>query len=541
MKEPDRLELDEAQFHALEQRLASRQLDPQDYEWLRVILNTVRYLSRMVQQKATSIQRLLRLIFGARTEKTRHVFPPAPQAPAVEESGGSSRLGGGTTSPKRPGHGRRAAAEYSGAEKVDVAHERFKPGDGCPACGSGKLYDTQRPAVLLRVRAQPPIGATRFGLQALRCATCGQVFTAAAPDEAGQEKYDPNVAPMLAFLRYGCGLPMNRIEQMQRDSGVPLPAGTQWDLLAGFFAEISPLWAEFVRQAGDGELLHNDDTVARILSVEKLIRQERSQPDADPKGRTGIFTTGILSVRHAHTIAVFFSGRRHAGENLQEVLAHRDPALPTPIQMSDGLSRNQPASAPTLQANCNAHGRREFVEVAHAFPEPCAYVLETFQTLYQHEAQTRAQAMNPQRRLTYHQEHSGPLMENLHQWLQRQMDSQQVEPNSDLGGAIQYLLKRWDRLTLFLRHPGVPIDNNAVERALKLAIRHRNNSLFYKTENGAHVGDLFMSLIHTCRLCGANPFDYLCALRRYAERIRLDASAWMPWNYKTTVEALLGA
>ena len=538
MKEPARLELDEAQLNALAQRLASRSLEPEDYERLSVVLDTLRYLSRSVQQKSTSIQRLLRLIFGARTEKTRSVFPPQP--PTTSAGQAPSQPGGGER-PKRPGHGRRPAAEYSGAEKVGVAHAQLQPGDPCPLCPRGKLRDTDRPAVLLRVVAQPPIAATRFELQVLRCGLCGHVFAAAPPPEAGTEKYDPNVAPMLAYSRYGSGLPMNRIEQMQRDYGVPLPAGTQWDLLAAYFAEIASIGSEFIRQAADGDVVHNDDTVGRILSVEKLIRQEQSQPDADPKARTGVFTTGILSIRNGHAISLFFSGRRHAGENLQKVLEQRDPGLPTPIQMCDGLSHNKPASAPTIQANCNAHGRREFVEVAHAFPQECAYVLDTFQTLYKHEAHTQAQGMSPEQRLAFHQEHSAALMQELHDWMEQSMAEKRVEPNSGLGSAIHYLLKRWDRLTLFLRKPGAPIDNNAVERVLKLAIRHRNNSLFYKTENGALIGDFFMSLIHTCRLCGANPFDYLCALRRHAKRLRENPSAWMPWNYRETAAALAGA
>jgi hypothetical protein len=539
MKDPDRLDLDEAQLRALEERLASRCLEPEDYEQLAVLVETVRYLGRVVQQKSTSIQRLLRLIFGARTEKTRTVLPPTPPEPP-EPPEPSLVQPDGDKRPKRPGHGRRSAAEYFGAERVDVSHAHLKAGDRCPDCQNGRLHDTHRPSTLLRLRAQPPIAASRFDLQTLRCGTCRKVFTPAAPVEAGLEKYDPNVAPMLAFLRYGCGLPMNRIEQMQRDYGIPLPAGTQWGLLVVYVGEIAPIWPEFIRQAADGEVLCNDDTVARILSIEKLIRQEQSQPQAYPKARTGIFTTGILSTRQGRTISLFFSGRQHAGENLQKVLDVRDPALPIPIQMCDGLSRNQPTTAETILANCNAHGRREFVDVAHAFPEPCTYVLETFQTLYKHEAQAQAERMNPEQRLAFHQKHSGPLMEKLHTWMEQAMAEKQVEPNSGLGSAIQYMLTRWERLTLFLRVPGAPLDNNGVERSLKLAIRHRNNSLFYKTENGAHVGDLFMSLIHTCRLCGANAFDYLCALRRYAKNLRENPSAWMPWNYRETVAALAG-
>ena len=131
-------------------------------------------------------------------------------------------------------------------------------------------------------------------------------------------------------------------------------------------------------------------------------------------------------------------------------------------------------------------------------------------------------------------------MEELHAWLTRQFEERLVEPNSSLGGAIAYMLKHWEKLTLFLRVPGAPLDNNICERALKKAILHRKNALFYKTANGAHVGDLFMSLIHTCELCGANPFDYLTELERHAGRAGRESPGtgcpgttgkhWKEWN-----------
>ena len=71
---------------------------------------------------------------------------------------------------------------------------------------------------------------------------------------------------------------------------------------------------------------------------------------------------------------------------------------------------------------------------------------------------------------------------------------------------------------------------------MKRAILHRKNALFYMSENGAHVGDLFMVLIHTCQLCGANPFDYLTELQRHAEAISEAPQAWMPWNYREMLE-----
>jgi transposase len=226
------------------------------------------------------------------------------------------------------------------------------------------------------------------------------------------------------------------------------------------------------------------------------------------------------------------------------VLNHRPADLPPPIQMSDGLSRNKPRSTSTIQANCNAHGRRGFVTVADDFPEECTRVLETMRQVYAFDAQTRREGMSDEQRLRFHQQHSEPLLngpDGLKPWLETLFASLQVEPNSSLGDAISYVLKRWEPLTLFLRQPGAPLDNNVVERILKTAIRHRNNSLFYRTENGAHVGDLFMSLIVTCRLARVNPFDYLTTLRRYAQRLRDGPADWMPWNYQATVAALAGA
>jgi hypothetical protein len=205
--------------------------------------------------------------------------------------------------------------------------------------------------------------------------------------------------------------------------------------------------------------------------------------------------------------------------------------LAPPIQMCDALSRNLPGELKTIVANCLAHGRRQFVEVAEHFPEECRHVLESLAVIYRNDAIVRKRNLSPAARLEFHQAESGPTMQELHGWLTRQFDQRLVEPNSSLGKSIRYLLKHWEKLTLFLRVPGAPLDNNVCERALKKAILHRKNALFYKTTNGAHVGDVFMSLIHTCELCGANPLDYLAQLHRHADELGANPERWMPWNY----------
>ena len=266
-----------------------------------------------------------------------------------------------------------------------------------------------------------------------------------------------------------------------------------------------------------------------------LRRARRRSPGAE---RTGTFTSGIVATGEGHRIALFFSGRQHAGENLKDVLAQRAADLPPPIQMCDALSRNLPGELETILANCLAHGRRQFVDVAERFPEECRHVLESLSVVYHNDAIARERNLSPEERLLFHQAESGPTMEELHAWLARQFDQRLVEPNSALGGAIAYLLKHWEKLTLFLRVPGAPLDNNICERALKKAILHRKNAFFYKTCRGAHVGDIFMSLIHTCELCGANPFDYLTELERHADDAASNPQDWMPWNYRETLDRI---
>jgi len=279
----------------------------------------------------------------------------------------------------------------------------------------------------------------------------------------------------------------------------------------------------------------NDDTTMRVGALRRQIRAE-TKPE-----RTGIFTTGIVASAQDHPIALFFTGRQHAGENLDPVLRQRQADLPPPLQMCDGLSRNEPQEFKTILGGCLAHGRRPFVDAIPNFPEECRHVLESVRTVYRFDAQTQADGLSPEARLHFHQTYSQPVMDDLQSWLRNQIGEKRVEPNSGLGQAISYMLGHWEPLTLFLRRPGAPLDNNVCERALKMAIMHRKNSLSYKTERGAQVGDLFMSLIHTCRLNRVNPFDYLMALVGQPKEVRAHPEQWLPWNFREALASVAPA
>ena len=235
-------------------------------------------------------------------------------------------------------------------------------------------------------------------------------------------------------------------------------------------------------------------------------------------------------------IVLYFTGQRHAGENLADVLAKRASGLDPPLQMCDGLNRNVPGAMKTILGNCLAHARRQFVDVVSGFPDEVEHVIDELSLVYQHDARARSVGMAAEERLRLHQEESGPVMDRLKIWLEGLLAQKKVEPNSGLGKAIAYSLKRWERLTLFLRQAGAPLDNNLTERMLKKAIAHRKNSLFYKTANGAAVGDLYMALIATVKLAKADPFDYLNTLQRHAQQVAARPADWMPWNYRETLD-----
>jgi transposase len=519
MNTPKRIDLTPEQLDALLKRVEAGTLQDGDYEIIRGMAETLILLSQALDNKNTSIKRLLKLIFGDSTEKTAQVLKR-------NKSGGKKS---GKKKKKHKGHGKNGAAAYTGAEKIKVAHESLKPKDPCPQCHKGKLYELPDAGVIVRVTGNAPCSATVYELQKLRCNLCQNIFTAAAPDHIGDEKYDAASGAMIGLLKYGSGLPFNRLDQLQATLGVPLPSSTQWEIVESVADKIHPVYPALMRHAAAGEVVYNDDTVMKILELMK-------QSDEDRKGRKGMYTSGILSTLGERKMAVFVTGNQHAGENLADILKKRSTELPPPIQMCDALSRNLPKDFEVILANCLAHARRHFVEVEPSFPQECAHVLETLENVYENDAITKQQNMTPDQRLDYHQQKSKPLMENLNKWLSRQFDEKKVEPNSSLGQAISYMLNHWKQLTLFLRVPKAPLDNNLCEQALKKAILHRKNSLFYKTEHGAYIGDLFMSLIHTCNLCKVNPFEYLKALQQHSSELFRNPDKWMPWNYEQSID-----
>jgi transposase len=404
-------------------------------------------------------------------------------------------------------------------------------GAACPCCAEintlGRLGEEDDPQIFVRLVGGPLVTGKRFVAPILRCGTCRERFYTPVPDEIKKApKHGFCVASALAISRYSLGVPMYRTEQNQSMHGIPLKDATQWDLTKKLHTVVSPIFNEMIQLAANGNLMIYDDTTGRV--VENKVKGLATH------------TTAYISVVENHKVHLFFTSTHHAGKNAALILAQRTTEESF-IAMMDASPNNIPKGlsgalyARFILCFCLVHGRRKFFEVFNFFDKECDLVLHIIGQVFAHDAFCKKNKCSPEERLAYHQKYSAPLMETLYIWLNNQLLYEQTESNGGLGKAVRYMLKYWVPLTTFLRVSGAPLDSSWAERAIKIAIRHRRNSLFYKTTAGAEVGDCLMSLIYTAKENGINPYDYLNTLQRYPNEVAANPECWLPWNYAQTM------
>lgn len=519
---------DSAEIESLRERVRARDLSEREWLLLERLLGLLLSLLTLVEEKNFTIKRLKRALFGpssdSRAASPREAASEGDTTTSSSESPSRPSTGAAKTKPR--GHGRIPASRFTGAQTVRCEDPVYAPRARCPDphC-TGHLYDTRSPQIFIRRTGQPIISATRYEQQVLRCSACQARHVAPLPVGVAPERWDATADVAIGLAKYGTGLPWYRIEQAQAGFGVPLPASTAFERCERVADAALPIYLLLRRLAASSPLFYVDDTSARILACKA---ENKTLPE---KARKGQYTTGILAEMGLHRIVLYETGRKVAGENLDEVLGLREEGLEPAKQMSDALPANWPKRFVTIVIKCLAHARRPFVELEKAFPEPCRRVLDDLARIYAAEEACRGNGLTGAARLAYHQRESEPVMEALRIWIEGWLEEQD-EPNSRLGRALRYLLKHWAGLTQFLRVEDAPLDNNVCERVLKRAVLHRKNALFFKTQHGADVGDMWLTLIETCRQNEVNAFEYLVAVVRNERAVREDPRAWLPWSYR---------
>ena len=520
------------------------------------------WFPQALQEKDISIKNLRRTIFGkgngkknrknkknnkdsknngnTDSDKSSDAASPENSAPSTdspaESNQNSNVIDIKAAKPKKPGHGRMGHDAYPDANQVFVPHGQLQPGDYCPEKCGGKVYSFGAGHVI-RITGNSFAAVTKFELETLRCALCNIVFTADLPNGISKtEKYDPLFKANLAIQKYFAAMPFYRQENIQMMLGFRLPDSTQFDLVEQVADCAYPVIGALEKIAANGESLQYDDTGAKILSV---IKCNKKNPNSN---RTGMFTTGIIGKtsvaadQHGQTIALFYTGIRHAGENIKALLENRTILQEKIITMCDALSANTPESLRNIiiECNCLAHGFRKFRDLLDYYPEFCLHVIQELGQVYKNEGTTKG--LDKNERLAFHAKHSKPIMDSLFIYLKKQFSEKLIEPNSHLGKAITYMTKRWEKFTMFFTVPGAPIDNNLAERALKIPIRIRKSAMFYKTEHGAHISNILLSLIETAKLNKINPADYFVALQENKSAVHKNPADWVPWMYQKTLK-----
>jgi hypothetical protein len=449
---------------------------------------------------------------------------------ADRNESGEPKVAAASNKPKKKGHGHNPLSAYPGAETVFCQHSEFKKGDICPVCKKGWL-NSWTPQVVPRFYLQYAIRLVIYTREVFRCSNrtgCGKLFPAGLPDGAAEQpKYSKGFGTYFASMYYGFGMPMYRMEMWLKLHGILMPDSIQWMLIQAASVPVIATYRALEQCAANGQIAHIDDTAMKVLSLID------SRKDAEIVGKPTlkrIYTSTIAVQVDGHTIVLYYTGREHAGNNLDKILKHRDPTLEPLIQVSDGLAADTSGNKGTVNFLCMVHARRNFFLIKKQFPIECKYVLDAVGQLYLYEADCKDRQLTPLQRMLYHRMFSGPVLQKLKIWLDEQIEQKKTEPNSSLSKAIRYMHKHWEELTQFLHRIDIPIDNNLAERLIGQSILRRNNSDYYKTVNSALVGDAYMSLISTCKQEGVNCYEYLRQLELNEAAVLANPKLWFPSN-----------
>lgn len=377
----------------------------------------------------------------------------------------------------------------------------------------------------MRITGGPLLTTTVYKTEKLRCNLCLTVFEAALPPGVRDTpRYDNRALAIMVLSKYFLATPFNRSREFQANLGIPLPASTCAEKVFLAWQMLGPLFLYLSYQAAQADKIGFDDTRIKVLS---FMKENQDRKD-DPEFRRGYHTSVFVASTGELKVVLFRTGRQHAGENYRDLLAMREEGLKAPLAVSDGLECYFPHKATSIDVRCSSHARRKFYELEKVHPVLHEKALDLFGAIYKNNAD--AIKLSPEERLAHHREHSRRPLNELVDLVEN--EAEKLEPSSDEFKACDYLIKNWNQITSFMRIPGAPLDTNEEERMAKQVIKVRKSSLFFKTAQGAHMGDDFMGLIETCRANDVNVFDYLVwALDNHNELPRAPMN-FTPWDFK---------
>lgn len=557
----------------LQHRVSERRLDDADWPVVSVLVN------KFVRCQESKIDRLLKKAAAATQgstdlpiaygepndallssvgENVEHI-PVADNSSATTGSSAptpdTSNASSGDTNPNIPspkpkakGHGRNGSAAYANALHIHHPLAAGILGSCCQSCGSGRVV-SYREQVIIRVIGQPMFGAELHHAEQGHCKTCGRVTTAALPENIHEgigkaAIYDWSACAMLIVLHYFAGMPFKRLEALHKSWGIPFADANQWEIVSAAIKLLAPLFKAIMHYAMQHALcLRLDDTGSMVAAIRHQISAEIAAAKAlgmsDKEIRTGINASGFHIETPAGVVMLYFTGRHHAGEVLDELLKLRQPDAGKLKKITDGASKNfdKSRSDQLIEGVCNAHAYLKFYDIKGQFPDVYAIAGEAYHHVFENDDKARNQKMTPLERLLFHQEHSRPWMEKIKAMCVEKLKDCSAEPNSALWAPIHFFINQWPKLTKFLEEPGMPLDTNLIEQGLIIVVRYLAGSFNYKTRAGAEVGDQAMSFIATARAQGIEPVAYLTHCLKNHEDLAKNPEKYFPWVYSEDIKS----
>jgi len=437
-------------------------------------------------------------------------------------------------------HPKRSNDEYNPVVSHLHFHENLEPGDLCPDCLIGKVYPFREKVIPILI-GRSPLAFEEHRFQVLRCNLCGETFDPKIPDEIPKTGHSmPSAQAALILMHYRIGVPFASISSFQETFYQKVSPSQLWEIIESAIDPLKSIYNELERLAANSKQFFTDDTSARILShyPKNVKNREKKRRKKDPDDRVATYTSVIIGCTfEGDEIYLYFHGRKYAGENLADLLKYRDRSLGPPIQMKDAATTNIPAKEKVAESKCNSHAIRKFKDIQQLYPKECMEILKKYRIVAKNEKMLRKKGVSDAERLAYHKKHSLHLMEEIKKYVEKLISDRHVEPNSSLGGAIYYFCSHYTGLTAFCHIEGAHFDNNIAERALKMVIRLRKTSMFYKTEYGAEVAGILHSVIYTAQEAGINVLTYLQTILENPEEARKNPKAFLPWTFQSHIEA----
>jgi len=551
------------ELYAARQRSGRRQLDLNDFPLVDALLDqfiasTERRQERMAAKAAAAARAASGPQEGAATERDAEdsgVLPSTASDPAEtdeahrEPESHADRDANEAAAPEKPkGHGRNGASAFRKAEHI-LHVLAGVIGAVCEVCGFGKMY-RYREKVIIRVIGQPMFFAEAHHYEQARCRECGHIARAPGPacvhEGVGSDyvRYDWSACAMLMVMHYFSGSPSKRLESLHEGWGVPLADANQWAIASTCHDLLLPLFKALERHAiRTATNFRIDDTHAVVIELQKEINAEIAaledlgEPTKDV--RTGINATGSYWETPDGTVILFYTGRHHAGEIVDQLLEHRPLSSPKLIKSTDAASKNfdHAQGDKLIETVCNAHALLKFRDIKDKYPAEYAEAGSVYKQVFDNDDKIKELELTPEERMLYHRKHSKPLMEKLKKYCAEKLANRQVEPNSAIWEPLTFIVNQWDRLIQFCHVPGVPLDTNLVEQALIITTRYRGCSFNYQTVDGAVVGDRAMSMIATGRANGVEPVAYLTECLRCHEDLAERPEYYLPWAYRERMKS----